>query len=131
MVYSRRATPRADAHDGVYVFWYCNDRGDVSRVHNLNVGGIFIETPLHSDLGASIELDFLVSEGPIHARAKVRHVEPGHGLGLKLTAINDQHCLHFGALMKRLYSSGGDIKHAEPRCQAGQTAFAKPSPVRS
>lgn len=131
MLYSRRATPRADAHDGVYVLWYCNDRGEVSRVHNLNLGGIFIETPRQRDLGASIELDFLVREGPIHARAKVRHVEPGHGLGLKLTAMNDQHCLHFGALMKRLYSPGGDVKRAEPRHQTGQTAFAKPSPVSS
>lgn len=105
MLYSRRVTPRADADDSINAFWYCEGRGELSRVQNLNLSGIFIETSLPKDLGASIELYFLVSEGPIRAKAVVRHVEPGQGLGLKLTGMTEQHRLHFGALMKRLYSA--------------------------
>lgn len=114
MLYSRRVTPRAEADDSVYAFWYCNGRGDLSRVRNINLGGIFIETPIGKDLGASVELYFLVSEGQIRAKAIVRHSEPGHGLGLKFTALNDQDRLHFGALMRRLYSAHCEVRAAAP-----------------
>lgn len=114
VLYSRRVTPRAEADDSVYAFWYCNGRGDLSRVRNINLGGIFIETPIGKDLGASVELYFLVSEGQIRAKAIVRHSEPGHGLGLKFTALNDQDRLHFGALMRRLYSAHCEVRAAAP-----------------
>ena len=104
MFYSRRATPRTYTDGGINAFWYCNGEAELSHIQNLNLGGVFIETRLQKALGSPIDLHFLVSEGPIRARAVVRHVEPGHGLGLKLTAMSDQHCLHFGALIKRLYT---------------------------
>ncbi len=105
VLYSRRVTPRVDADDAVYAFWYCNGQGELSRVRNLNLGGIFIETSVQKDLGAPVELHFLVSEGQIRAKALVRHAEPSHGLGLKFTSLNDPDRLRFGALMRRLYSA--------------------------
>ena len=105
VLYSRRVTPRVDADDAVYAFWYCNGQGDLSRVRNLNLGGIFIETSVRKDAGTPVELHFLVSEGQIRAKAAVCRAEPGHGLGLKFTSLNDQDRLHFGALMRRLYSA--------------------------
>lgn len=131
VLYSRRATPRAKADDGVNALWYCNGRGDLSRVQDLNLGGIFIETSLQKDLGASIELYFLVREGPIHAKGIVRHVQPRHGLGLKLTAMTDKHCLNFGALMKRLYSARGDFGPARSNPEAGRATSAKSGPQSS
>jgi PilZ domain-containing protein len=109
--YYRRATPRAEAEEGVYAFWSCDGPGDLSRVRNLNMGGIFIETPFRKDLGASVELYFLVREGQIRANAVVRHAEPGHGLGLKFTTLGDQDRLRFGALMKRLYAARCAVAH--------------------
>jgi PilZ domain-containing protein len=103
--YYRRATPRAEAEEGVYACWSCNGSGDLSRVRNLNMSGIFIETSLRKDLGACVELCFLVSEGQIRANAVVRHIEPGQGLGLKFTTFDDRERLRFGVLMKRLYSA--------------------------
>ena len=129
VLYSRRATPRADADDGVYAFWYCNGRGNLSRVRNLNIGGVFIETPIRKDLGASVELYFLVSEGQIRAKALVRHTQPGDGLGLKFTALHDNDRLHFGALMRRLYSARCAARQAEPDSQAGRVADAATSLV--
>jgi PilZ domain len=110
VLYSRRATPRAEADDDVYTFWYCGGRADLSHVRNLNLGGIFIETPIQTSLGSSVELYFLVGEGQIRAKGVVRHAEPGNGLGLKFTALHDQDRLHFGALMKRLYSARSAVK---------------------
>ena len=131
VLYSRRVTPRADADDHVYVLWYSNGRSDLSRVRNLNLGGIFIETSQQKDLGASVELYFLVSEGQIRAKATVRHAEPGHGLGLKFTALNDKDRLQFGALMKRVYSAQSAAKAAEAYRQAGRGAYVTPSLVNS
>ena len=113
MLHSRRVTPRVDADDAVYAFWYCNGQGDLSHVRNLNLGGIFIEASARNNLGAPVELHFLVSEGQIRAKAVVRHAEPGHGLGLKFTSLNDQDRLRFGALMRRLYSARCAVRTAE------------------
>lgn len=103
MVILRRATPRAEAEDGVYVFWYSSGRSSLSRVRNLNLGGVFVETSVPRDLGASVELYFVVREGPIRAKAMVRHADPSQGMGLKFTALGEQDRLRFVALMKRLY----------------------------
>lgn len=127
MLYSRRVTPRAEADDEVYVFWYCNDGGNLSHVKNANVGGVFIETPLQKNLNTPVELHFLVREGQIRARAVVRHAEAGHGLGLKFTALDDKDRLHFGVLMKRLYSALYAAKSAEPYSRADLIASGKPS----
>jgi hypothetical protein len=105
VAYSRRVTPRAEADGRVYAFWYSNDRGDLAHVRNLNLGGIFLETPLQKQPGEPVELYFLVEEGQIRARAVVRHTAPGEGLGLKFTALNPDDRLHFGVLMKRMYAA--------------------------
>ena len=105
MAILRRATPRAEAEDDLYAFWYSSDGRDLSRVRNLNMGGVFVETSLPKDLGTSVELHFLAGEGPIRAKAVVRHADPGQGMGLKFTAFGEQDRLRFGALMKRLYAA--------------------------
>lgn len=105
-MYHRRANPRAEPDQDIYTFWSCNGPGVVSRVRNLNVGGVFIETGIRKALGDSVKLYFLQSEGQICAKAVVRHVETSQGLGLKFTTLDDQDRLRFVALMKRLYSKG-------------------------
>lgn len=110
VAYSRRVTPRAEAGEGVYTFWYSNGRGDLAQVCNLNLGGIFIETPVQKQPGEPVELYFLVEEGQIRARAVVRHAAPGKGLGLKFTALNSDDRLHFGVLMKRVYAARSGSK---------------------
>ena len=107
-------SPRVEADDGVYVYWYSDGEEELSHVRNLNLGGIFIETSARKDLSAHLELNFLVSEGQIRAKAMVRHVKPSHGLGLKFTALNDQDRLRFGALMRRQYSARCAVRPVEP-----------------
>jgi hypothetical protein len=102
MAYSRRVTSRAEVNGGVYALWNCNGRDDLSRIRDLGVGGLFIETRRLKDLGALVKVHFLVSEGQIRADAVVRHVKPGQGLGLKFTALNDRDGQGLEALMKRL-----------------------------
>jgi hypothetical protein len=56
------------------------------------------------DLDATIRLDFLVQEGQIRAKAVVRHVKTGSGLGLKFTALTEEDGPRLTTLMTRLHS---------------------------
>jgi hypothetical protein len=105
MSYNGRAAPRAEPGKDVYVFWSCDGPGILSRVRNLSLGGIFIETHIRKDLGTPVELYFIEPEGQIRAKAAVLHAEPGQGLGLKFTILDGQDRIRFGAVMKRLYAA--------------------------
>lgn len=101
---SRRRYPRVEETHGVWVYWNCNGREDTSRVRDLSTGGLFVETDEVWDVDAAIRLDFLVQEGQIRAKAVVRHVMPGDGLGLKLTALTEEDGPRFTALLARVRS---------------------------
>jgi PilZ domain len=101
---SRRHYPRVETPNGVWVYWNCKGREDTSRVRDLSMGGLFVETEKAWDVHATIRLDFLVQEGQIRAEAVVRHVKPGGGLGLKFTALTEDDGPRLTALMTRLRS---------------------------
>ena len=85
--------------------WKCQGREDISLVHDMSMGGLFIETPLTRPSGTVTRLDFLVAEGQIRADAVVRYALPGKGLGLKFTALNEQDRPKLAALITRLRRS--------------------------
>ena len=95
--FSRRHTSRVETPDRVWVYWGCGRRDDTSRVRNLSLGGLFVETRKANVVGASTRLEFLVQEAQIRAEAVVRHVDSGRGVGLKFTAIRDEDCPHLAA----------------------------------
>ena len=99
---SRRSTARVNVPEGVWVCWRCNTRGDTSRVRDLSLGGLFIETRTPEAVGSTVKLDFLVQEGQIRAEATVQRAEPGKGLGLKFTAVNNDDRSHLAGLLNRL-----------------------------
>lgn len=100
--HSRRFTSRVATPEGVWVYWSSEGRDDTSRVRNLSLGGLFVETSQSRRVGSTVELDFLVQEGQIRAHAVVRRVEPSGGLGLKFTAVTDEDRQPLAALMNRL-----------------------------
>jgi len=102
--YSRRHTSRIETPDGVWVYWRCDGKDDVSRVLDLGAGGLFIASAGRQPVGMKAKVDFLVQEGQIRAEAIVRHIEPGDGLGLKFTAMTEQDWPHFAALLTRVRS---------------------------
>ena len=100
--FSRRLSSRVGTPEGVWVYWRCNGRDDLSSVSDLGPCGLFIETSDTRPLGATVKIDFLVQEGQIRAKAIVRHVKPCMGLGLKLTALAEPDRPRLAALMTRL-----------------------------
>ncbi|PYU61855.1 MAG: hypothetical protein DMG55_06175 [Acidobacteria bacterium] len=99
---SRRLTSRVPAHGDVWVYWQCREQEDVSRVRDMSMGGLFIETHQPRTEGIQTRLNFLVQEGQIRADAVVRHVRSGVGLGLKFTALSEQDRPKLAALLTRL-----------------------------
>jgi hypothetical protein len=99
---SRRLASRTAPPSDLWVYWHSKRHGELSRVHDLSIGGVFIETPQTIPIGEAIELNFLVQEGQIRAQAVVRHVKLGFGLGLKFTAIRAEDRPHLGALLRRI-----------------------------
>ena len=103
--YSRRALTRLPASEDIWVCWRCNGRDDVSRVLDISIDGLFIQTsqPKMKE-GMSAKLDFLVQEGRIKVDAVVRHVKNGSGLGLRFIAVADEDRQRLKALLSRLRS---------------------------
>ena len=99
---SRRRSPRVETPDKVWVYWKSKGLEDTSRVRDLSMGGLFVETEKASDVDATIRLDFLVQEGQIRAEALVRHVKRGSGLGLKFSALPEEDGPRLTALVTRL-----------------------------
>src|SRR6266852_7166657 len=100
---SRRFTSRVKTPpSGVWVDWCCAGREDVSRVRNMSLGGLFLETHSSSGVGSTAKLEFLVQEGQIRADTTVRRLEPGRGLAMKFTAVREEDRPRLEALMKRL-----------------------------
>jgi hypothetical protein len=79
-----------------------NGYEDVSRLRDISVGGLFIETREPWAVGTSVRLHFLVQEGQIRADAVVRHAKPGVDLGLKFAALSEQDRPQLSSLLTRL-----------------------------
>lgn len=101
--YSRRALTRLPASEDIWVCWLCNGRDDISRVVDISIDGLFIQTPhLKVKEGMPAKLDFLVQEGRIKTEAVIRHVKGGSGLGLRFIAVADEDRRRLRALLSRL-----------------------------
>jgi hypothetical protein len=100
----RRFNSRFETPEGVWVYWQCEGRADTSRVLDVSLGGLFVQTSKPKPVGSMVEADFLVQEGQINVEAVVRHVEPGRGLGLKFTAVHDGGRSNLVQLINRLRS---------------------------
>jgi hypothetical protein len=101
---ARRHTPRVETREGVWAYWRCSGRDDVSQIHDLSLGGAFLRTPASKPVGTTVNLHFLVEEGQVRADAIVRHMKPGHGLGLEFTAVSEEDLPQLAALVTRFRS---------------------------
>jgi hypothetical protein len=99
---SRRKHKRIDDPEGVWVYWRCGRNEDTSRVRDISVGGVFIETRKKLPIDAKVELNFLVPDGGIVAKAAVRYVLSGVGVGLQFENIRTEDQQHFVAMMTRI-----------------------------
>ena len=102
---SNRRYPRIPTPKGVWVSWQHDGAQSVSRVRDLNVGGLFIESKTPPPVGTSITLLFSVPEGEIRSSAVVRNVTPGEGMGVQFIAMSQEHAVRLQTLFTRLLRS--------------------------
>jgi PilZ domain len=114
VLHSRRRGKRVETPQGVWVLWRCGRTEDTSRVKDLSVGGLFVETSKTCPIDAAVELHFLVEDGEVRATATVRYVLPGSGLGLQFQAIRHDDQVRFSAMIKRLFQPQDDHKDVKP-----------------
>lgn len=102
---SRRRSLRIKTPDGVWVYWRCDGRDDISQVYDLSLGGLFLQSEEPRSVSAVTQIDFLVEEGQIAAEALVKWVKLGHGLGMRFTAISERDRPNLICLIKRFHKS--------------------------
>jgi hypothetical protein len=99
---SRRHNKRCETPQGTWVLWKCGKVEDMSKVRDVSVGGLFIETLKVCKVDTPIELHFLVEDGEIRATATVRYVAANRGMGLQFKAVRSEDQERFSAMIKRL-----------------------------
>jgi len=104
VLHSRRHHKRVDDPPGVLIYWRCGHSEDTSRVRDISVGGVFIETKKSLPIGATVQLNFLVEDGGIDAKATVRYILPGVGVGLQFKNVRTEDQDHFAAMMRRIHA---------------------------
>jgi len=92
------------------VLWKCGRTEDTSKVKDVSVGGLFIETSKLCPIDATVELHFLVEDGEVRASATVKYVLPGVGFGLQFKSIRNEDQANFSTMIKRILQSRDDQK---------------------
>jgi hypothetical protein len=87
------------------VSWGTGPTTSVSRVSDLNEGGMFISTPAAPPLGAVIKVLMVAPEGEIRVQAIVRNVSLGRGMGIEFTAMRPEDKLCLDKVIKRLLTA--------------------------
>jgi PilZ domain len=101
--HARIATPK-----GIWVAWQDHSQQGVSRVRDLNLGGLFVVTPTPAPRGTVVTLLLSVPEGEIRTRSTVRNVTPGEGMGVEFTDMALQDQTRLQGLIARLLASNRD-----------------------
>jgi PilZ domain len=105
---SRRRYERIQTPKGVWVAWQSDgQKQSVSRVSDLNFGGLFISTPSPAPLGAVLSVLLSVPEGEIRGRVTVRGAN-SEGMGVEFTEIATADKARLQALVTRLLASTAD-----------------------
>ena len=102
VLHSRRHHRRVETPQGLWVVWQCGRTEDTSRVKDLSVGGLFVETLKVCPVDATVKLHFLVADGEIKADATVRYLKAGSGLGLQFKSVRSEDHARFTAMIKRI-----------------------------
>jgi hypothetical protein len=95
--YERISTPK-----GLWVAWEYEKRQQVSRVRDLNAGGLFVATPVPAPSGATVQILLNVAEGQIKGQAVVRNVTPREGMGIEFKDLTTADAERLDRLISRL-----------------------------
>jgi hypothetical protein len=87
---------------GTLVAWEHSGKRKVSKASVLALGGLFVTTPEPPPAGDTIRLVFEVPGGKVRARALICDSQPGKGMGIQFTAMEQDARARLFRLMKAL-----------------------------
>jgi len=99
-----RRYPRVESPKGLSVGWQTSSQKFVSAVETLGLGGLFIRTNEPPPAGTTIQLLIDISGGGVRARAIVRNIKPGEGMGVDIVSMNPEDRARLGNFVRQLPS---------------------------
>ncbi len=98
----KRRYPRVELPKGMWVAWDDGGKRWASHVQTLGMGGLFISIPDPPAVGTVVRLLIDVPSGEVRARAIVRDVKPGQGMGVEFREMAMGDRARLQQLLKRL-----------------------------
>ena len=97
-----RRYPRVKSPKELRVAWQAGAKKAVSSLETLALGGLFIRTPEPPTVGTSVQLLIDMPEGEVRARAVVRSVESGRGMGVEIVSMRQEDRARLDKFLKPL-----------------------------
>jgi putative N-acetylmannosamine-6-phosphate epimerase len=84
----QRKYPRVKPPKSVVAAWQAGTQRGVSFVDNLAVGGLFVRTKERLPMRCLVQVLLDLPVGQVRARAIVRRIREGHGVGVQFIAMD-------------------------------------------
>jgi hypothetical protein len=97
-----RRYPRVDLPRGPLIAWRGSSGASVGTITTVSLGGLFITTDDPPAAGTTLRLLFDAPDGEIRARADVRYVVPGQGMGVQFVNMTYEARARLYELLRRL-----------------------------
>jgi len=101
----RRLNSRVETPEGVWVLWSYDGRNEISQARDLSLGVCLSRRQVRGPWVRSPRLISLSKRDASAPDAVVRHLNPGHGVGLQFMAMRHGDRSHLAALLNRLSRS--------------------------
>ena len=103
----RRKYHRFKAPKESVVTWKSTGQNFVSRVEAIGLGGVFLYTANPLALNSVINLIFHLAVGKVHARAAVRRLIPGKGMGVQFVQMLPEDRARLNQFLLQLVAESG------------------------
>lgn len=110
--YARVKTPK-----GCVVAWQGPSQRRVSRAQTMGLGGLFLSTNDAPEIGSTLQLLFDVAGREVRARAVVRSIVAGQGMGIEIIAMEPEHRGRLSQWLKQLPADSEASDQRESRKQ--------------
>lgn len=97
-----RRNARIAVSKGMWVSWHASGPRNVSRVHDLSAGGVFICTATPVPVGTIVQMLFALPEGEIRMHGIVRYADADKGIGVEFTRMGTADRARLQELLRRL-----------------------------
>ncbi len=109
---TKRRHPRAVFRRSFLVAWQGGGRRDANRARNMGLGGIYITTRDPAEVGTNLLLLFDTPEGEVRARAVVRSMHLGRGMGVEFMGMDSLARRRLYQMIKKLLDAPVPSQHA-------------------